>query len=307
MQGTGLLVTAWPIVLGCDAGGSVVKAGAKTTFKPGDRVFGCTRLGVPGHSTFQEYHLMDAVRTVLIPDALSYLQGSSLGVGTFTACLGLFQGLKLEQTATPKDDWIVILGGAGSVGQYSIQIAKAVGYKVVATCSKRSNELVSSLGADALIDYSLGEDDLLAELGKITGGRFFGVWDSVAKSEKLGRRAVDEVSTYKGDKPKTYGTTDDWTPMEKYDTHATYRVELGMIGRSVDEMKANGMAGDYLRLNEDLADYCVFIADLLKQEKVKPNPVLVIKGGLDAVPEAVTIQQKGTKGGEKVVVEIVAQ
>jgi NADPH:quinone reductase-like Zn-dependent oxidoreductase len=56
MQGTGIMVTSWPIVLGCDASGSVVEVGEGVTkFATGDGVFGCTRLGVPGYSTFQEY------------------------------------------------------------------------------------------------------------------------------------------------------------------------------------------------------------------------------------------------------------
>lgn len=57
MQAYGLLVTAWPIVLGCDAAGVVVEVGAEASskFKVGDEVCGCTRLGHPGYSTFQEY------------------------------------------------------------------------------------------------------------------------------------------------------------------------------------------------------------------------------------------------------------
>lgn len=56
MQGTGQLVTSWPIVLGCDASGTVVEVGEGVTkFKNGDAVFGCTVLGTPGHSPFQEY------------------------------------------------------------------------------------------------------------------------------------------------------------------------------------------------------------------------------------------------------------
>jgi NADPH:quinone reductase-like Zn-dependent oxidoreductase len=56
MQSSGVLVHAWPIVLGCDASGTVVSVGsAVTKFKEGDGVFGCTRLGVPGYATFQEY------------------------------------------------------------------------------------------------------------------------------------------------------------------------------------------------------------------------------------------------------------
>jgi NADPH:quinone reductase-like Zn-dependent oxidoreductase len=52
----GLLVTSWPIVLGCDATAQVVELGEGVSqFKVGDYVFGCTRLGVKGYCTFQEY------------------------------------------------------------------------------------------------------------------------------------------------------------------------------------------------------------------------------------------------------------
>lgn len=51
-----MLVDSWPVVLGCDAGGVVVELGpGASKFKIGDEVCGCTRLGVPGYSTFQEY------------------------------------------------------------------------------------------------------------------------------------------------------------------------------------------------------------------------------------------------------------
>jgi NADPH:quinone reductase-like Zn-dependent oxidoreductase len=56
MQATGELVLSWPIVLGCDASGVVAETGEGVTkFKVGDKVFGCTRLGHQGYSTFQEY------------------------------------------------------------------------------------------------------------------------------------------------------------------------------------------------------------------------------------------------------------
>lgn len=61
MADFGLLVVGWPLVPGCDAGGLVVKVGKNalnplgTPFKEGDEVFGCTRLGCKGYSTWQEY------------------------------------------------------------------------------------------------------------------------------------------------------------------------------------------------------------------------------------------------------------
>lgn len=57
MIATGVLVTSWPFVFGCDAAGVVVEVGdeAADKFKVGDEVCGCTRLGTPGHSTAQEF------------------------------------------------------------------------------------------------------------------------------------------------------------------------------------------------------------------------------------------------------------
>lgn len=153
MQSTGLLVPSWPAVLGCDASGVVVQVGdnAKQTFQVGDQVAGCTRLGVPGFSTFQEYvcfpplayrgfmrrkasllnlnqFLMDAKLT-LINKKYTLQQGATLGVGTYTAALGLYDGLAVElpdPNVLPsiKDEWVVVLGGAGSVGQYAVQVLK---------------------------------------------------------------------------------------------------------------------------------------------------------------------------------------
>jgi NADPH:quinone reductase-like Zn-dependent oxidoreductase len=117
MQSSGVLVTAWPIVLGCDASGTVVEVGEGVSkFKVGDNVFGCTRLGIPGYGTFQEYHLMDESITFKTPANVSLEEAATLGVGLLTAGLGLGPGLGLDISKpdlTPKDEWIIILGGSG--------------------------------------------------------------------------------------------------------------------------------------------------------------------------------------------------
>ena len=184
MQGTGLLVNSWPIVLGCDASGIVTALGPKIhSLKVGDRISGCTRLGHVGYSTFQEHFLFDERFAILPPSSLSFAQGATIGVGTKTACIGLLQGIGLalpEDAKSPlktgKEEWVVVLGGAGSVGQYAVQIAKALGYKVVATCSKRTADLVNSLGADEVVDYSQDERAQLEEIKTKTDGNFFGVY-----------------------------------------------------------------------------------------------------------------------------------
>jgi NADPH:quinone reductase-like Zn-dependent oxidoreductase len=210
----GLLVSSFPIVLGCDASGVVVEAGkeAESHFKVGDRVCGCTRLGEPGYGTFQEYFLMDANLTIPLPKKISFHEGSSVGVGSETACLGLFNGLKIKlpnpkSLPDARDEWILILGGAGSVGQYAVQLAKLSGYKVVATCSQKSASLVQRLGADAVIDYRKSEEEQLQDLKAITGGNFFGVFDTVAKFADWSLKALREASTTE---KKHFATTNDW-------------------------------------------------------------------------------------------------
>ncbi len=302
MQGTGLLVTAWPIVLGSDAGGIVTQVGsdAASSFKVGDRVCGCTRLGVPGHSTLQEYFLMDAKLTLRIPKKFSIQQGATLGVGTYTACLGIFQGLNIslpEEGSTPvqKEEWVVILGGAGSVGQYSVQITKALGYKVVASCSQKTAAMVKALGADGVIDYRKSEADQLHDLKEMTGGNFFGVYDTVAQSEQLARKALTEVSTAK---QKYFATTDDWTPMEPSEGYKTFRAKLGLIGRSADESK------EVPTLNSDIASYIPVLERFMDEGKLKPNEFHIAGKGFEGVSEAVAIQQKGGSGGAKVLVNL---
>ena len=183
MQSYGMLVKSFPIVLGCDSSGIVVKTGPKASLKEGDRVCGCTRLGFPGYSTFQEYFLMDDHFAIIPPSKLSYNEAATIGVGAETACIGLLQGIKLAMPddaesplKTGAHEWVVVLGGAGSVGQYSIQIASALGYKVVATCSSRTTSLVKAAGADAIVDYSLDNDSQISQIKDVTGGNFFGVW-----------------------------------------------------------------------------------------------------------------------------------
>ena len=187
----------------------------------------------------------------------------------------------------------MILGGAGSVGQYSVQIASALGYKVVATCSQRTATLVKGLGADAVIDYSKNEEDQLQELKDITSGNFTGVWDSVARSEALARKALKNVSV---EQRKVFATTDDWTPMEEDEDHETSRVKLGLIGRQGDDIKEEPM------INEAIASYIPFLTQLLEAGKLQPNEFKVASKGFEGIAEAVDVQQKGSSA--KVVVEL---
>ncbi|KAL8965364.1 MAG: hypothetical protein Q9197_006552 [Variospora fuerteventurae] len=307
MSSSGLLIESFPIVLGCDSSGLITKTSPNMTLKVGQRICGCTRLGFHGYSTFQQYFLLDERFAILPPDSLSYNEAATIGVGAETACIGLLQGIKLAELdkegkvlkrkgddVEEEKEWVVVLGGAGSVGQYSVQIAKALGYKVVATCSKRTAELVKGVGANEVVYYTLNQDEQYEKIKEITSGNFFGVWDTVAKSEALGRKLLSDASVSK--KRKCYATTDDWSPMEDKPDHYLHRAKLAYIGRPAEESSQPD-------LDSSLVLYAKFITHLLADGRLKPNETDVVTGGFDAVAGAVEKQLKSA-GGKKVVVEL---
>jgi NADPH:quinone reductase-like Zn-dependent oxidoreductase len=129
--------------LGMDFAGSVEVVGEKVTaFKPGDAVYGSRR------GAFAEYMVMkDSL--VLKPDSLSFEQAAAVPIAGVTALQGLRDHGKLQ----PRQK-VLINGASGGVGTFAVQIAKAMGAEVTAVCSTRNVELVRSLGADHVVDYT---------------------------------------------------------------------------------------------------------------------------------------------------------
>jgi NADPH:quinone reductase-like Zn-dependent oxidoreductase len=129
---------------GVDFAGVVVAVGKGVTkFKPGDEVF-----GVAG-GTFAEYARAREKRIALKPAGVSWGDAAAVPVGAMTALQSLRDAGKLK--AGQK---VLINGASGGVGTYGVQIAKAMGAEVTGVCSGRNVELVRSLGADRVIDYT---------------------------------------------------------------------------------------------------------------------------------------------------------
>jgi NADPH:quinone reductase-like Zn-dependent oxidoreductase len=134
-------------IMGFDLAGEVEAAGRSVTaFKPGDRVIGSAGFKFGCHA---EYRCLreDGV-VALIPDSLGYTDAVSLCFGGSTALYFLRRG-NLERGET-----ILINGASGAVGTVAVQLAKHFGAEVTGVCSARNVELVRSLGADHVIDYT---------------------------------------------------------------------------------------------------------------------------------------------------------
>ncbi len=131
--------------LGVDFAGTVEAVGTNVTrFKPGDAVFG----GAGG--AFADYVAVTEGRALALkPDNIDFEQAATVGIAATTA----LQALRDKGKLLPGQS-VLINGASGGVGTFAVQIAKALGAEVTAVSSTRNVELVRSLGADHVIDYT---------------------------------------------------------------------------------------------------------------------------------------------------------
>jgi NADPH:quinone reductase-like Zn-dependent oxidoreductase/uncharacterized protein YqgC (DUF456 family) len=130
--------------LGVDYAGTVEAVGKNITeFKPGDEVYG-NKFGA-----FAEYVVATDKALALKPASLTFEQAASLPVAAITALQALRDTGKLQPGQK-----VLINGASGGVGTFAVQIAKTFGAEVTGVCSGRNAELVRSLGADHVIDYT---------------------------------------------------------------------------------------------------------------------------------------------------------
>ena len=144
LMGAGLLRPRHKI-LGADVAGQVEAVGRKVTqFRPGDGVF-----GEGGYGGFAEFVCVDEKRFVLKPASLTYEDAAAVPMAALTALQGLRDIGRIQ--AGQK---VLINGASGGVGTFAVQIAKSFEAEVTGVCSTAKMDLVRSIGADHVIDYT---------------------------------------------------------------------------------------------------------------------------------------------------------
>lgn len=142
-----LLPYKFPLILGHDVAGIIIKVGSKVTrFKVGDEVF--ARPADFKIGTFAEYIAIDENDVALKPKSISMEEAASIPLVALTVWQAFVEKAKLK-----KGQKVFIQAGSGGVGTIAIQLAKHLGAIVATTTSADNLEMVKKLGADTVIDY----------------------------------------------------------------------------------------------------------------------------------------------------------
>jgi len=159
-----------PFIPGNEIAGEVLVAGEGAPFSPGQRVFGTT------FGAFAEQALLDAGTAAVIPDGADFASAAAFGVTYRTA----YHALRSTAQAA-EGDWVVVLGAAGGVGLAAVDLAVAMGARVLAAASSAEKlQLCRERGAEATVDYD--REDLKKRIRELTGDSARIVLDPVGGS-----------------------------------------------------------------------------------------------------------------------------
>jgi len=256
--------------LGVDFAGTVEAVGKNVTqFKPGDEVFG----GRGG--AFAEYVCPRANRAVALkPANLTFEQAASVNIAGITALQALRDNGKVQPGQK-----VLINGASGGVGTFAVQIAKSFGADVTGVCSTRNVDLVRSLGADHVVDYT--KDDFTK-----SEQRYDVILDNVTNRSLLEcRRVLTPKGKYVmigGGGPNDQGLIGPLAnPIKAMLLSPFVSQEMGMMMADANQ--------------KDLT----ILGDLMQAGKVKPVIDRTYK--LSEVPEAIRYLEQGHARGKVVI------
>jgi NADPH:quinone reductase-like Zn-dependent oxidoreductase len=308
----------YPFIEGCDLAGEVISVGTSVTrVKAGDRVLGFAtsidkRRNDSRDGAFQLYTVVLSHLVTPIPDNVSYEEAAVLPLCIATAADGLFRKdhLALQHPTVPSrptGKTVIVWGGSTSVGCCAVQLAVAAGYEVISTCSPKNFELVRSLGAKEVFDYSsttIVRDVVEALKGKPCAGAY-----TVGKG--AAEYCLDILDQLQGKDNNKF------ISMATYPMPETFQGAASTAAHFVSKSVVNGAKAwrrgikTKMIFSSDMIDDGVgpvlfeeFLPKALAQGTFRCMPPHRVVGeGLEAIQEAFEVQKKGVSA-EKIVVRL---
>ncbi|MEC3883272.1 zinc-binding dehydrogenase [Halobacillus sp. HZG1] len=270
----------YPHILGLDGAGTIVELGEDVTeWEKGDRVVYHGDLLKSG--AYAQYAVTTAHTISRIPDKITFEEAAALPTAGYTAYQAIHRKLPLDQV-----DTILIHAGAGGVGGFGIQLAKAAGKTVITTASAHNHDHVRQLGADFVIDYR--NEDVHQRVKEITEGKGVdAVVDAVSRDNAT---ASLDYLAFMGHLVYIAGAPD-FTKIKPFTTVVSYheialaaahradiesQKDLGFIGDEILEMMADGKLSSLLEETISLEEVPQAL-ERLSERHVKGKIVAKIK------------------------------
>ncbi|MEW9699262.1 NAD(P)-dependent alcohol dehydrogenase [Paenibacillus sp. SI8] len=252
-------------ILGVELAGEVETVGKDVkSFKQGDQVFG---ISPTSFGTYAEYKCLSENDTLAIkPANMSYEEAVGICDGALTALIFLRDAANIQ-----RGQRVLINGASGSVGAYSVQLAKYFGAEVTGVCSTANLELVKSLGADQVIDYA--KEDFTK-----SGQTYDIILDAVGKSS---------FSRCKGS-------------LKQKGLYLSTVPALSIIFQMLRTSKSGGKKAMFVAAGlKQNKDNLIFIKELVEAEQIKP--VIDRFYPLEQIVEAHRYVEKGHKKGNVII------
>ena len=299
-------IPSYPAVLGSDAAGVVVATGAYVeAFQAGDRVFFQGIIGKNESSTFQEYCKMPAEFVSKTPKNIADEQAAGVSLATM-AVVTAFYGPEGHGLLPPWDDGgrvagqgksIVIIGGASSVGQYAIQLARLSGYeRIITNASSANHDFLESLGAHVVLDRSASTPE--AFVAATEGAPLDFVFDGISApaTQKLGVQILQAAEVSNSHLVTVHVVVPDVVDPEAK--------ALGQDKQPRVEIRQVLGIGSFPALqflSKPLARVLGGEDGYLARGLLVPNRSHVVPGGLAALEDALALNKKGVSGRKVVI------
>lgn len=295
-------ISKYPAILGSDAAGEIAAIGPDVSgFAVGDRVFFQGILGKYDYCTFQQYCKMPAALVSKTPSNISDEEAAGIALATVAVVTafydktghGMIPPWEKGGEQVGKGKAIVIIGGASSVGQYAIQLARLSGFeRIITNASPANHDFLKKLGAHVVLDRSQAtENDFKTAIGELPLEFLFDAISS-KETQKLGVHIVQAAKSIASNQVVTVHVV----RPETIDPEVT---ALSQSREPKVEIKMVLGVGSYpaLRyLSEPMAKSLGGEDGYIAKNLFIPNRPRLVPGGLGAVEEALGLNRKGVSG-----------